>query len=303
MNDHVLDRIADYLAKRLSQEQHMTVETHLQDCGDCAGEFAWARQFKDAALRAGLRHLDPARIVELSDKREAISEPEAMHLRTCSHCENELQWAGDLQEPALDLTDALEHSGIAPGAREAVRGTPKASATGPGYRTWMGLAATLALAVSLVIFLPQGPDEDVAVLARIEPLPVRISRSVPEPDSYQEARNLGLEAYATGDYATASIHFAQALDRLPDEVEIFIYMGSSWLLQGQPDKAADVLRRAADLAAGTSLEPEALWQLANAELADGRSEPAAEALHRLQILSGPRADDANSLLADMESGR
>lgn len=295
MSNHVLHQIADFFSGRLPDSARRAIEVHLKGCADCADDFTWAQRFRDTALHDGSRHLDSTRIVELSETRENATEAEAEHLRACSTCNGEMEWSESQPGPEQDGPEERR-----PPVQPARTSRP---ATVLRPRAWMGLAAILALSVALTIFLPGGPDSDLIGLARIEPLPVRMTRVAPEPGSFEEDRLLGLEAYAAGDFDGADEHLAHALVRRPGDVEILIYLGSSRLLRDRPADAADVLTRAADLATGTTLESEALWQLANAELADGSSEQAAKSLRRLRSLTGPRVDDASALLADMKAGK
>jgi thioredoxin-like negative regulator of GroEL len=164
---------------------------------------------------------------------------------------------------------------------------------------WAGLAA--AAAILLFVLVPPAGDPGLADLAQVEPLPVRITRAVPEPDSFEDHRLRGLEAYATGDYLAAGAHLADALELRPADAEILLYLGSTFLLRGQPESAADLLGGPAIAATDPVLRDEAAWQLANALLMAGRVEEAEQTLETLAVREGRRRGDAQALVEALRS--
>jgi Flp pilus assembly protein TadD len=139
-----------------------------------------------------------------------------------------------------------------------------------------------------------GPD--VRGLAVVEPLPVRVSRSVPEAGSFEAHREAGLERYSSGDYGTATHELALALEIRPDDGEVELYLGSAELLSGNLAEARTRLRAASEHAARPRIREEALWQLANLELAADHAAEASRLLERVIGLEGQRQAAARALV-------
>jgi Flp pilus assembly protein TadD len=138
------------------------------------------------------------------------------------------------------------------------------------------------------------------VLARIEPLPVRISRSVAEPGSFEAARVRGLEHYRDGDYDVAAAAFGDALTLKPGDAEILVYLGSTELLRGDDERAARYLEAGLAVAEAAPLREELLWQLANARLRAGNVAGAKQALSKVVELGRAHASEARQLLDSIE---
>ena len=153
-----------------------------------------------------------------------------------------------------------------------------------------------AAVVLTLILVPRGADVDYAGLARVEPLPVRVTRSVPEAGSFEEIRLLGLDAYAAGDFAAAREYLLRAVELEPDNGEMLLYLGSTELLEGQVEAAIDHLEKARERSPDGAVKDEAAWQLANAALLDGRPEDAVRVLEKIGEFDGRRAEDARALL-------
>jgi len=285
VNAHVDLEIADFVAGRLSEERRKQIEDHLRECDRCSAAAAWANDFRREALRQGLRHLDPLRIVELSLRAEIASEAEQAHLASCASCRAEVAWAKEHPTP-----DAETEDDEPPAVPTAIpRARPKRLPP-----AW--LAAAAAMIVIALLLVPRIDRFDPTQLAIVEPLPVRISRSIPNPGSFEESRLLGLDSYRSGDYVSARKHLLHALSIETGRAETLMYLGSAELLDEHPETASEYLRKAAEYAPIGAVHDESRWQLANALLLLGRTD---EATHELSILAdrdGPRRSDSLALL-------
>jgi len=292
MSEHRNHQIADFLAGRLEEAERREFEEHMKACPECSADLSWARELREQALRQGLRHLAPMRIVELAADRQTATGAEGDHLAQCRECGKEIDWAGSLSEPAEGEEEDED-------AKSHTRWTPTTGRSRRRSWTWAGLAAAAALL--LFVLIPSGSDRSLAELAQVEPLPVRITRSVPVPDSFEDRRLRGLEAYSAGDYVAAAAQLAGALELRPADAEMLLYLGSTFLLQDQPESAADMLGGPAVAATDTALRDEAAWQLANSLLLAGRGDEAERTLQVLSDREGRRRTDALALLEAVRS--
>jgi anti-sigma factor RsiW len=280
---HIELEIADLVAGRLPDERRREAEEHVKRCDRCARELAWAERLRDDALREGLRHVAPMRIVEMGAGRESATDAERQHLDLCADCRQELEWT---QRRANADEEEGEEGSIPTRVQRPWR-----------YRAWPWIAAAAAAVAVVLILLPDRPGIDLSTIAVVEPLPVRITRDVPPSGSSEAARLLGLEAYSAGDWASARDALSSAAAMRPDDAEILLYLGSAELLDGDTAAAADPLLSAERLATGTRLREEASWQLANLALLAGRKDDATERLDQLAAGDGHRAGDAREMLA------
>lgn len=292
MSPHPLERLGDLVTGRLDPAEHAEVEDHVKSCPDCASTIAWTRELRQQAERQGLRHLATRRIVELSRLPASATESERRHLSSCAECGGELRWVEGLP--------------VSPGAAEseAEEDLPEAPAPAAAARLGVWLVGGLAAAAGILLFVflpPIGPD--LAGLAVVEPLPVRLTRDAPTAGSFEEQRLLGLEAYASADYAAAEAGLRRALDLRPGDDEITVYLGSAVLLQGEPARAADLLRAPAQGATRSAFRDEAAWILANALLLDGAPAEARSTLEALAGREGHRQNGAQQLLERMQASR
>jgi len=288
VSDHVHLEIADYLAGRLPDDRRRRFEDHMRRCESCSAEVRWAAEFREEALRQGLRHLDPSREIEIATGHEPATDAERAHLDLCPTCRAELDWA---REHAADEDEAAEEDEPpAPRSRRI---------------PWGGFAAAAAavLILALVWLTVPRPDRSVVDLARPEPLPVRTVRSAPEPGSFEALRLDGLDAYAAGEYAVAREALRRAVELRPEQAEVRLYLGSAALLLGEPEAAVAELDRAAGLAESPALRDEATWQAGQAALASDRPDEAARRLRSLAEGEGRRAAEARGLLETLERRR
>jgi hypothetical protein len=280
VNEHVVDEMADYLDGRLAPERRARIEAHLGSCADCAADFSFARELRDETIRQGLRHLEPERLVELaSGVAPAPTEGEARHLERCEMCREELEWMR-----SLPAEEQARRAKVVPLHRH--RGA------------WLLLAATVA---ALVLW-PRGTERDFSRLARLEPIPVQLTRDVPT-GPFEQERVAGLERYSNSDWAGAREAFTRALQVQPGSEEIRLYLGSAELLDGEVAAAVDRLHGLAEDAADPRIRVEARWQLANGLLLAGREPEAVELLEDLAAGEGRRAGPARELLERVRSER
>ena len=291
MSDHVVADIADYIEGRLDPDREQSIRDHLYRCTECAADYAVAWQLQEHGVREGLRHLGAERIAVLASEPEAkITEFEHQHLDDCENCRREYEWAKT--HPEEDEWAAIVST------RESAR---RVDAPRKWWRWgWKPAGAGLAAAAAallLIIALPNG--RDVSDFARVEPLPVRISRTSVTPGTFEAFRLRGLELYRSGDYAAALEHLGQAYDAKPEDDEIPLYMGSAHLILGQPQEAAVFFKAVSGKTSNDAIREESLWQLANAQIAAGRADEARSVLKEVLAANGPHTPVAKELLEEL----
>jgi tetratricopeptide (TPR) repeat protein len=291
VSDHVVGDIVDYLEGRLDPDREQVFENHLAECAECATDYAVALQFHEHGVQEGLRHLDAERIAVLASELESrITEFEQRHLDDCEDCRTEYEWAkahpGEVEWDAIVST------------RESARrvDTPRKSWRWGWKPVGVGLAAAAA-AILLIIALPD--RHDISELARIEPLPVRISRASVTPGTFEAFRLRGLELYRSGDYEAALEHLGRAFDAKPEDDEVPLYIGSAHLMLGQPQDAARFFKSVSNKTSNDAIREECLWQLANAQIAAGLIAAANSTLDEVSSAAGPHAADARGLLEEL----
>ena len=291
MSDHVVGDIVDYLEGRLDPDREQVFKNHLAECADCAADYAVALQFHEHGVKEGLRHLDAERIAVLASEPEArITEFEQQHLDGCENCRSEYEWAKT--HPGEDEWDAIVST------RESARrvDTPRKSWRWGWKPAGVGLAAAAA-AILLIIALPD--RRDISDLARIEPVPVRISRASVTPGTFEAFRLRGLELYRSEDYAAALEHLGRAYDAKPEDDEVPLYIGSAHLMLGQLQDAARFFKAVSNKTSNDAIREESLWQLANAQIAAGLVTEARSVLEEVIASAGPHAADARALLEEL----
>lgn len=234
------------------------------------------------------------------DERESLATYE--HLLGCEDCSAGYRLAAGLRlaggrAPAAPLPPADDL-----GRRRDQRFLRSVART-PGQRSRRptriaGWAPAMAAAAILLLLLqPWGAAElaTIAPYADRDPLPVRVSRAVAPPASFEAARLAGLAAYARGDWDDSAERLAEALRLQPDHAESWVYRGSALRQAGAAQAAHGSLRRAVELSPATEpIGAEARWQLAQLELSAGDRDGA---LRWLEELEGAprRAEEAASL--------
>ena len=291
MSTHVDLDIADFVSGRLTEARRKEIEEHLRKCDPCAAEATWASEFREQALRQGLRHLEPMRVVELASRPEVADEAEREHLASCDSCRGEVDWAEG--SAPVDAESEGDEPPSAPSANRPVRARPLRWA-------WLAAAALIVLALWV---LPRGTRFDPSRFAIVEPLPVRTSRSIPESGSFEESRLLGLEAYASGNYESAAAQFGRALSIADGEAEVLLYLGSAELLERDLESAVLHLSDAKEFAVDGPVHDEAAWQLANTFLLLGRLDEAERILETLAAGEGRRHEDSSNVLVAIDAAR
>ena len=278
MNDHVLDELADLLEGRCTPQRRLLLQQHLDACAECSEALAFLSEFQGAALAQGRMHLRAERIVALSTTPESILEVEQRHLDRCAACRGELDWAKER-----------------PGEGAHVAG-PRTKR--PLLRRWPLAAAAAAVLSVSALYLFRGVDDasNVAVLARIEPMRVPLSRSVAEMDSFAKLRLGAFEHYRDARYESARASLQAALELAPDNAEILLYLGSTELLLRNAPRALQLLQVAVQRSDEPPLSEQILWQLAQAQLTLGDGEAATQTLEQVLALQRGHAAQAQELL-------
>lgn len=284
MSDHVGEALVDLLADRCAPERRRLIEDHLSECDACAAKLEWLQRVRDDAIRESLGHLSAMRLVSLGASRETSTPLEREHLESCEDCAQELSWLRRLPE----AEELVEGPDPVPGSARSRR----------SWRSWAWAGLATAAAAALLFVLLPGGAPDLAGLARIEPLPVEITRGPAEPDSFEAALVRGLTLYQQGEFTDARDELQDAVALREDETAS-LYLASTELLLGDVEPATVRLRETADRAVDPFVREELLWQLANGELFRGRGEEAERILQQLIELAGYRAAEAEELLAEI----
>jgi tetratricopeptide (TPR) repeat protein len=298
MNGHLGDRIADYLEGRLGPESMRDVERHVASCADCAADLRWAQDFRNAALTAGVRHVTPARVVELAEGQgDRGTELELRHLQSCPTCQRELEWVRSLPDSEAAERTGDDSEALPSGAA----GSPRviAGRFRPTGWHWGALVAVAAGIVALIL-LPLLRHPDLPRLARFDPLPVHLSRSTTGSDLFENTRLRGLELYRDGRYAEAATALQEAQALRPNDAEVRLYSGSAELQLGRFQEGMALLVQAKDLEMPRLLREELLWQIANAALALGNAPEAKAALREVETLDRRHKQDAIRILRKLE---
>ena len=290
MSDHVVGNIGDYLEGRLGPEREQAFKDHLAECAECMADYAVALQFHEHGVKEGLRHLDAERIAALAiETSESFIAAEQKHLDQCAECMEELDWAKT--NPGDDVWDAIV--------------TTHTQARGAGSRWrrlfgWKPVSVGLAaIAAAILLIIASPGSRDVSDFARIEPLPVRISRASVTPGTFEAFRLRGLELYRSGDYEAALEHLGRAYDAKPEDDEVPLYIGSAHLMLGRPQDAARYFEAASNKTSNDAIREVSLWQLANAQIAAGLIAAARSTLDDVSAAAGPHATDARGLLEEL----
>jgi hypothetical protein len=294
MSDHIVDQIADYLEGRLAPDATRAFESHLEECEACAADVEFARAFQTGAVEQGLMHIRPGRIVALADDPSVTTEIEERHLMDCSSCRSELEWVR-----TSSASDVADGGGSPAGRDSGLHPTRDRKSRWAFSRGWgLGLVTAAVAVLAVLLMLPDGTvdPERARGLARIEPIPVNITRSPVSPGSFEEARLIGLESYRDGDYGRAAERLDEAVDLRPDAAELYLYLGSAAMLDNDYEPATRYLQTCIERAGNDALRDEAMWQLANAYLAGGDVNSARTTLQRIRDAGGARAGDSTRLL-------
>ena len=211
-------------------------------------------------------------------------------------------------EPSLDAAD--QDRLLARLQRDARRGDPVATG-----RTWLRpmLATAAVVAVAALAWMAFRPSPPAPQVSSVRPEPTIAATPEPpvfrlpldKPDVTVSLSSLTwrgggadnplladlkapLDAFRSGDYASADRAFAALESRYPDAVEVFFYGGVSRLFVDDPRRAIAALTRATVLADPT-FAPRTTWYLA---IAEQRSGNPAQARRRLDELCRGTSDRA-----------
>lgn len=170
-------------------------------------------------------------------------------------------------------------------------------------KTVMLLAGLVLVVAGIVVGTQDRGGEEVEAgtphpeLARIEPIVISF-----DPDRIGVDIEEGMNLYRAGRWAEA----ADALEKLTQggararDGEVLLYLGSAHLMEGDFDEAIPKLVRALADAPDPDTEDEIRWQLANAQLAAGRTDTRI-LFERIEDAGLARSGDAKAILAAMDA--
>lgn len=265
---------------------------------DDAADAAFLADLRNRALDSGEGHVDPARIVAMSETPQAPpTDAERAHLERCADCREDLEQTRAL--PALDALDVDEKRKVDIGGR--------VSATS-SWRQWLrsgwflgtgGFAVAAVLGTILILGRADDPvalRPEVVALAQVRPIPLRVPRGEVPQDPFTAALLTGLEAYVAGDFTAAAAKLEEATTLQPDNSEAWVFRGSAELLAQQTDQAVRSLQNSVDRSAAPDHLHESRWQLANAFLTQSDIAKARPLLDILASEDGPRSESARTIL-------
>lgn len=222
------------------------------------------------------------------------------HLASCDECAADYAFAFRLRDASLTtqadaelvaFLSTIEAPAIAATHRTEAGRTSRRLTVRP---TRVGLSL-LAAAAAVVLLLRPWSSDDFASLARLEPLPVNITREVPEAGSFEAARMAALGAYRSADYAAALTLCENALRMRPVDGELRIYAASAEALLGRLPAAASRLDSVlADATQPPAILREARWQRAQVALLADDKARAREELDCRAATNGLRQEDARA---------
>lgn len=291
--------LVDYLQDRLDPETRARVASSLRADPVLAEEFRFALRLQEDWVEA--EQLDPQRLIALADGAPP-TESERRHLEEHAPDRRHL----DLLRQIGDL-DATGVSS-APGSHG--RSRPR-----PLFRRRPGAfaAGLLAVAAGLLLMIHpwrSGPELDLARLARVETLPVRMPRGAASDSSFEQERLRGLEAYRAQRWNEAIDALGSALGERPGTAEVALYLASAHMQRGEFEEAAALLRHAdATLTSPegnprrivSALHEEIVWQRAQCALLRRQKQEARTLLERVEDHGGRRAAEAHVLLQELRS--
>jgi hypothetical protein len=225
------------------------------------------------------------------------------HLAVCDECAADYTFAFRLRDASMaapldaSLAQFLEtlEMPAASSAQAPVRRLRRLS-----VRPTRIAVSFLAAAAALLLLVRPWSDDEFASIARLEPLPVRLTREAPEPESFAEARLQALSAYRDGDWTTALARCETALQRRPGDGEMTVYAASAEaFLQRLPAAAERLDALLADAAQPIAILREARWQRAQLALHEGDDDRARVELEFLVRESGIRQEDARAQLQQL----
>ena len=137
-------------------------------------------------------------------------------------------------------------------------------------RPFIRMAVPVAVAATIVLVLlnPFAPSPgEYARLARIEPYPYEplSLRAGEDDEEYKKLFQEGMAFYSEGKYGDATRKLSHSVELKPDNAETQFFLGLSYLLENQNDKAIAHLQKAADLAP-RPLAEKSHWYLGNTYL-------------------------------------
>ncbi len=324
----VLADLADFVAERASVEREAAVQHHLDDCDSCRAQLQFAREFYEAALEQGNRHISTDRLVSYADASRVspggvtkfageLTPLEQEHLENCDSCRGEVEVIRET--PSLEdglKAPSLEDGSISEGSSVPVSSSGRLASSSstskpPGdfLRRWRPslLWGSAAVAAALVLFVWTRPAPDVSGLAQHTPIELQIPRSVPSTE-FDRVWLRALDDYVGGDYVASRSGFSEAI-RLDDTRPLsWLLLGSSQVLTADPaaavesfleveERIGDPRTRAFQPGDSEMLE-EARWQLANAYLSLGEAGEAKRRLEYLAATGQERSVDAGRVLAE-----
>jgi tetratricopeptide (TPR) repeat protein len=245
------------------------------------------------------------------DERDAFEQ----HYFECARCFDLLRTYKDLQTELARTRDAI----TAASSRSLLR-----------QWAWLPAAAVLLLSVSVVVWQRSTPgpapssstaeppaNPSTAPGSTGSPATSPQRRSLDDlarfdPPRYQQGRlrgaadaatakfQTGMDQYQRNDFASARASLSDASKLDPEAAHIAFFLGITKLLTGQPNEAADDLRRT--IALGDSpYREEAHFYLAKAHLKLGRVDDALAELERVVQLRGSLETQARALRNQLET--
>lgn len=290
------ERMLKGLLEPLAPDDRAALTAHLRDCAACRDRYGFYRAlgYNQAAHSHPLPEAGPDCPEEMTvallaegGLDESGARIARAHVVDCPRCFQLLDAAmaearhqrQSAESPAAVPVLVNEPSGVTAFLERVLR--PRV--LGPV----MGVVATLLV----IAIFPRGGGDDLAGLARVEPLPVRITRDVTDDAEVQAPYAEGRAAYATGDYGRA----VEAFEASDDTAERDLFLASALALTGRDHDARPILVETIE-DGPAPIAHEARWLLAQLELRDGHRPEAILLLRELRDARGRRSGAAAELL-------
>jgi len=290
------ERMLRGLLEPLSPDDRAALTAHLRDCEACRDRYALYRSLGyDQAVHArplpdpGPECPEEMTVALLAEGELDGSEAHAArsHVVDCPRC---FQLLDAAMAEVRHQRQAVEAPSAVPVMVDQPSGLSAFLARLLRPRVVGPAVGVLAMVLVIAIF-PRTGGDDLAGLARVEPLPVRVTRDVTDDAGVEAPYAEGRAAYASGDYARA----IDAFERSAADAERDLFLASALALAGRDDEARPLLEGTLERAP-SPLAHEGRWLLAQLELRSGHRPEAVLLLREVRDARGRRSAAAAELL-------
>lgn len=160
---------------------------------------------------------------------------------------------------------------------------------------WAAAAVFLLFAVAIGFYLNQQRSTQELYMAYYQPYPADPMIRGSDTNLFNEAMN----AYRSKNYPNSIQKFEETLQQHQDSVRLHLFLGNSYLNQGQFELAEKSFKVAAQ-SQDVFIKQHAQWYLALTYLKDKETASAIETLNRLVVVQGIYKKEAQLLLEELD---